>query len=184
MSNFKVEKSDFVVPPEDSYFLDLVWIEQLEGKNGPYYRWHWKMSDIPEQKELVRARATSQTSLVPTLNNRFGMFLDILSGGLEEGQAGSTEGIVAKKYRVKAFIEHNKVGENTFCNVTKLITGTSKAGEGIGYKGVTEKLKEQVNEVLAKAGKEQLEVKEPKEPKESKDEASPVKSSKTADIPW
>lgn len=173
MGNFKVENKSFKTPPEDSYFLDLIWIEEVQGDKGPYYRWHWLMADIESQKEWQGCRATSQTSLSPTLNNRFGAFLKAIQGGLEVDQIGSTEELCMSKLRIKAFIEHNKKtyeGEEvTFCNVTKLIEGSSKKGEGVGHEGSHERLKPVVNEYLKKIGKPLLKL-------EDKDEQKPHSS--------
>jgi hypothetical protein len=159
MGEFNVKKSDFKTPPEDSYFLDLIWIEQVEGPNGPYYRWHWGFADVPAQKEWAQAgcRASSITPIVPTLQNRFGSFIKTLKGNLEEGMKGSTEELAMDRYRVKAFIEHNKKDagtseERVYCSVKKLIEGSAKKGEGIGHKGAWDGIKDVINVYLAKAG--------------------------------
>ena len=165
MGDFKVEKSSFKTPPEDSYWLDLVWIERVEGAKGEYYRWHWLISDVEAQKDWKMCRATSQTSLTPTMNNRFGDILGKLLGDVAEGFKGSTEDLVLAKYRVKGFVEHNKKKyegkkeETIFCNVSKLIEGSSKKGEGVGYAGVSEKVKSKVNEYLSLKGLPLLELK-------------------------
>jgi hypothetical protein len=189
MPGYKVEKNDFPVLPSDSYFLDLVWIQKLEGAKGPYYRWHWVLAEVASQMELIKqfgkCPVSSQTPVVPTLGNRFGHFIDVLIGKVAENDEGSTEAIVARKFRVKAFVEHNKKNvdgaERVYCNVEKLIVGTAKEGEGIGYKGVPEYLKEEVNEVLAKAGKPLLEIKEKDKEVAGGKKGEPVKKT---DIPW
>ena len=192
MSNFKVEKSSFKTPPEDSYMLDLVWIEKVDGSKGEYYRWHWIISNIESQKEWIVCRATSQTSLTPTMNNRFGDFLSKMLGDVDEGFEGSTEDLVNAKYRVKGFVVHNKKkyegnkDETIFCNVTKLIEGSSQKGEGIGYEGVAEKLKPKVNEWLSAKGLPLLEIKETEgdSPTGGQAKTEAVKAPKREDISW
>lgn len=165
MGEFKVENSTYKTPPEDSYFLDLVWIEgPIDGENGQYYRWHWRIADIDSQKEFANVPVTSQTTLTPTLNNRFGNFLKSLLGTVEVDYQGTTEELSMGSYRAKGFVEHNKKiydGEEvTFCNVKKLIEGSVKKGAGVGYQGAGERIKPIVNEYLKKIGKPLLKLEE------------------------
>lgn len=191
MGKYKVEEGGFKVPPEDSYWVDLVWIEEIQGEKGPYYRWHWIVAEVPGQEEHVGARATSQTSLVPTMGNRFGAFLDVLQGEVSVDEQGSTEDLVKRQYRVKAFIEHkNKTYEGkevTFCNVTKLIEGSTKPGEGVGYHGAWDKLKPSINEWLQKSGQPTLKLDD--ESSEAGDKAKtsatkPQTSAPKGEMPW
>jgi len=171
MGEFKVEKSVYKIPAEDSYFLDLIWIEPVDFGNGPAYKWHWKLSDIEAQKEWkdVPVMITSITSRTPTLENRFGKFFKALTGNLAEGETGSTEELAMASFRVKGFIEHKEVKvegkaePQTFCNVTKLIENTAKKGEGEGINGASNKLRPIINEYLAKVNKPLLKIEEEKE---------------------
>jgi len=192
MGQFQVKESSNRVPPEDSYWLDLVWIELCEGNLGDYYRWHWVVADVEGQKEWAGCRGTGQTSLTPTLNNRFGAFLEVLNGGLQVDEVGSTEDLIMAKYRVKGFVEHNKKTykneEVTFANVSKLIEGSSKKGQGIGYQGVSERLKPEVNKFLAEKGLPLLKISEQAQSGsgQASGQAKPKKEtvSKKSDIPW
>jgi hypothetical protein len=156
MSKYKVEENNFVVPPEDSYWLDLAWIQEIEGDRGPYLKWWWTIADVEGQHEYAVAKPSSQTSLTPTLNNRFGAFLNVLLGGIAVDDTGSTDDLIKAKFRVKGFVEHNKKiydgEERTFLNVTKLIEGTSSKGGGIGCAGVPGKFAQEVNVWLEEQG--------------------------------
>jgi len=187
MGQFQVKETNFRTPPEDTYWLDLVWIdENPEGKFGPNYNWHWMVSDVEAQKEWAGCRATSQTPIQPTVQNRFGEFLHALLGKLQVDMTGSTEDLVMAKFRVKGFIEHNKVKrqsgeESIFCNVKKLIEGSSKKGEGIGYHGVSERLKPKVNVFLQSKGLPLLKIEEQGQPQPQSQGAKPT--SETASVP-
>jgi len=181
MGNYKVSEPEYKTPPQDSYFLDLIWISQVDGSKGPYYRWWWGIADIETQKEWVGCVASSQTSLNPTLNNRFGEFLKVILGGIEVDSIGSTEDLVKNKYRVKGFLKHNKPADKVYCNVDTLIEGTAKKGEGCGYKGAPEFLKEEINVFLKAKGVPLLEIKEKKATSPKQESAS---APKKQEIPW
>jgi hypothetical protein len=188
MGVFKVEKNDFPVPPSDSYFLDLVWIESVEYSNGPAYKWHFKIADIETQNKLSDCFVSALTSRVPTMKNRFGKFLDVLNGGLEVGGEGTTEELCLKSFRVKGFVKQSDDAQ--FANVDSLIEKTAEVGKGCGISGAYNKLKEVINEYLGKAGKPLLKLEE----KASVEKTSTGSKEKTggpsgsgkpkADIPW
>jgi len=188
MGSFTKEESKFKTPPEDTYWLDLIWIQEVEGKNGPYYRWYWAVADVKGQEEWKGCRATSQTTLTPTVNNRFGTFLDVLVGEeVDVGFEGSTEDIAMAGYRVKGFLEHkhSKGYDNPFCNITKLIEDSAHKGEGVGIEGAGNKLRESINEYLKKEGKPLLEISE--EESKGKPKAKPAaeqKAPKKKELPW
>jgi hypothetical protein len=192
MGEFRVEKSDFKVPPEDSYFLDLIWIESVEYTQGPAYKWHWRIADILAQKEWAGIPVSSLTSRTPTLKNRFGKFLEAIRGALEEGVGGTTEDICLASYRVKGFVVHKKdIVDNeevTFCNVERLIEGSAKRGEGAGIQGAGDKLKPIINEYLAKVGKPLLKIEESNAGKSgastTQKASTEQKPQKKSEIPW
>ena len=196
MGEFKVEKSVFKTPPEESYWLDLVWIELVTGgKFGDSYRWHWKIADVDGQLEWKMCRATTQTATTPTTQNSFGKLLKVLNNGvLEENQVGTTDDLVLKKYRIKGFLKHNKKtydgDEVIFCNVKDFIEGSAKADVGIGINGASEKMKENINKMLLNRGLPLLELDESKQDSGGSEQQAPlpVNDSPTApkrqDLKW
>lgn len=150
--NFKVKDSDYVLPPADSYFLDLIFIERVPSTNPQWsdtYRWHWRIANVPGQTELFEkgCRASSMTPVTPTLNNKFGAFLKALYGDLNKDQEGKISDLILAKYRVKGFLTHKpqKGTTNIFANIDTLIENTAKKGIGIGVEGASGKLLETVN---------------------------------------
>jgi len=169
---YKVEKGDNnsgIIPeglliPEETYFFDLIWIEEVNfpGSTGPSYRWTFKFSEIEGQTAVVidgqevdisKFQASALTPVIPTLNNKLGKFIKSLFGSAELGQEGDTMEIVRAKYRVKGFLER-KVGkqDKIYHNVTKLVEGTAKKGEGVGVFGIPNWMIDDVNKILEKEG--------------------------------
>jgi hypothetical protein len=136
MSRYKMKETDFETPPENVYAIDLVGIDEKEGKRGVYFRWRWVIADIPEQQKFAGAWVTSITPSTPTMNNRFGGFLKVLLKDVQIGTEGDTGELINGKVRVKGFVEHNKTtdkGEEvTYLNVTRLLDNTAQWGVGIG----------------------------------------------------
>ena len=202
MKDWTVKKAEFLIPPQDSYYLDLIFVEEVESNvadREPYYRWHWRIAPVAGQEKYseVGCRASSQTSLTPTIGNRFGAFLKVLYGNLEVGATGSLEDLIFAKYRVKGFLKHNKQKgtDNVFCNIDTLIEDTVRKGEGLGIEGSSGKLRETINDWLTSIGKKPLEDKgdvkgtEPKtnkvpikEPEAKKSE--PAKTESKKNIKW
>jgi hypothetical protein len=186
--SWTVKDSEYIVPPQDSYVLDLLFIERVptdRADRDDYYRWHWKISDVAGQEKYAAkgCRATSQTPITPTTGNRFGAFLKVLYGKLEVNQTGSLQDLIFANYRVKGFLKHNKQKgtDNVFCNIDTLIEDTVKKGEGEGIKGSYGKLRATVNAWLESIGKKPLDDAESqttqaKETEKKKEEASPATS--------
>jgi len=188
--DFKVKSSDFVTPPVDAYFFDLIFIEEAVGKdNNPMLRWHWLMADIPAQqgKDVKGGRASTLTGIVPTLNNRFGKILKALSGGLELGATGSTDDLILGKFRVKAPIKH-KPGKDgaVFCNIEELFEGQVWKGEGVGSDGVWDSLKDVVNPWRQKHGLAILPKQEQSNSGQApaQNQAPSGSTPKKKDVPW
>lgn len=178
MGQYRMEEEEaFPVAPADAYFIDLVWIEDKEGQNGPYLRWNWTIADIPAQKEYAGCFASSMTSASPTTNNKFGEFLRVLLGDCPIGDEISTEKLCLDKYRVKAFVKHNKVEgyKNPFLTVETIIEGTSQKGTGAGPQASGKKLRPLVNVYLKSVGLQQL---EEKKKDYQKKESTPVATQK------
>ena len=184
--NFQVKKSEYKVPPQDSYFMDLLFVERIDPSFGDaYYRWHWKIADVDGQKEYKGCRATSQTSLTPTLGNRFGAFIKVLYGKPEEGFGGTLKDIITAKYRVKGFLLHKKSKKDdaVFCNVETIIEGSARKGEGCGVDGASGKLLPVVNEWLS-ANSLCPVVPQERESRLEKESVQPASEAKYDDIPF
>jgi len=136
MARYKMKENDFETPPENVYSLDLTGIDMKEGKRGPFLRWRWVISDIPEQAKYAGVFVTSITPPTPTVNNRFGQFLKTIYKDVQVGFEGDSEELIDSKLRVKGFVEHNKQvqdGEEViYCNVSKLLENSAQMGVGIG----------------------------------------------------
>ena len=164
MPRYKMKDSDYETPPENVYFFDLVGIDTKDGSKGPFLRWRWVIADIPEQDKFSGTYATSLTPITPTVNNRFGKFLDCITGNAEVGQEGDTDALVDAKIRIKGFLEHNKgtnnAGEDVvYCNVKKLLEGTAQKGVGVGRQDLDEsgKTKQPAKDETAKTAEPKAE---------------------------
>jgi hypothetical protein len=136
MAKYKVKEKDFETPPENVYAMDLVGIDSMEGRKGPFLRWRFVIADISEQDKYAGVFVTAITPMMPTMNNRFGKFLQVLYPATQIGAEGDTEKIIDSKFRVKGFVEHNKTidkGEEIiYCNCSKFLEGSAQAGVGCG----------------------------------------------------
>lgn len=176
MSRYKVKEKDFETPPENIYWMDLVGIDEMEGRKGPFLRWRWIVSEVPGQEQFAGVYVTSITPMTATTNNRFGHFLKVLLGNAGIGSEGDTDSLVDGKYRVKGFVEHNKRiedGEDViYCNVSKLLEGSGQAGAGIGRQDMQKKGKDE-----GKGGSQS-------KPASSAGAGASAQPQPTGDIPW
>ena len=211
MGKYKVEKSsgnsgiipDGMKVPEDTYFFDLIWIEEMQGKNGASFRWTFKFSDIDSQKKVLidgeevdisKFQVSALTPTIPTLNNKFGGFLKVLYGEINLGDDGDTLDLIKARFRVKGFLVHKESGDKVFHNLDKMIDGTMEKGVGIGVDGIPNWMIEKVNIVLAKEGAPLLQKKEFKEgndevdsnteTKNQEEKKTTTKTTKKQDIGW
>ena len=194
MGKFKVEKSSNgsgIIPegmliPEDAYYFDLIWIEELppRNKNNASYRWTFKFAAIDgqtnylldkEEIDLSKFQVSALTPTIPTLNNKLGKFIKSLIQDLELDQEGDTIDLVRAKYRVKGFLERKESGGKIYHNVSKLIEGTARKGEGIGVFGIPNWMIDDVNEILEREGLPLLEKKDSEE-----DSTAPAKNPEVA----